>query len=173
MRTSTPAIRPAASPLPDIVGLGGTIAGLVGGLAMAIVGAIISLTIGGDIWLESKQIAAAVYGPAALASSGFDAGPVLIGTLLHFVVSAAFGALFGIVMRRVLHLTSDFGTMVLAGLIYGMLLWLLAFFVILPLLNPTLLETYAPSFIIQHIVYGVVTGLAYTWLRPLPYNEFA
>lgn len=171
MRTSTPAIRPAASSLPDIVGLGGAIAGLAGGLAMAIVGAIISLTIGGDIWLESKQIAAAVYGPA-LAAPGFDAGPVLVGTLLHFAASAAFGAIFGIVMRRVLRLTSDFGTMVLAGLIYGMLLWLLAFFVVLPLFNPTLLETYAPSFIIQHIVYGMVTGLVYTWLRPLPYNEF-
>ncbi len=114
-----------------------------------------------------------MYGPAALALPGFHAGPVLVGTLLHFVAAAAFGAIFGIVMRRMLHLTSDFGTMVLAGLIYGMLLWLLAFFVILPLLNPTLLETYAPSFIIQHIVYGMVTGLAYTWLRPLPYNEFA
>ena len=74
--------------------------------------------------------------------------------------------------RRVLRLTSDFGTPVVAGLIYGMLVWLIEYFLILPVLDPILLETYAPSFIIQHIVYGMVTGLLYMWLRPKPYDEF-
>jgi uncharacterized YccA/Bax inhibitor family protein len=158
------------SPLPDVIGLGGTIDGLIGGLAMAVVAAIISVMQGGDIWLESKQIATIVYGPAALAQEGFNFGPVLVGTLLHFAVSAALGAIFGIVTRRLLRLTSDFGTYVLAGLIYGMLVWLLAFFVVLPLFNPALLESYAPSFIVQHLVYGAVTGLVYTVLRPEPYS---
>jgi len=170
MRTSTPALRPVVSPLPDVIGLGGTIAGLIGGLAMAVVAAIISFMQGGDIWLESKQIATVVYGRAALAQVGFNPGPVLVGTLLHFATSAALGAIFGIVTRRLLQLTSDFGTYVLAGLIYGMLVWLLAFFVVLPLFNRALLDSYAPSFIVQHLVYGAVTGLVYTVLRPEPYS---
>ena len=58
MSTSTRAALPGTSPLPDIIGLGGAIAGLIGGLAMALVAAIISAWLGGDIWLESKQIAA-------------------------------------------------------------------------------------------------------------------
>jgi hypothetical protein len=33
-----------------------------------------------------------------------------------------------------------------------------------------LLNSYAPSFIIQYIVYGIVTGLLCAWLRPAPYN---
>src|SRR5215813_8470395 len=110
MSTTSPTIRPAVSPLPDIIGLGGAVAGLGGGVAMAIVGAIISASLGGDIWLEAKQIAAVVYGPSAVAQPGFVAGPVLVGTLLHLIVSAAFGALFGIVTRRVIGLTSEFGT---------------------------------------------------------------
>jgi len=169
---STTDIRRVASPLPDVVGLGGAIAGLGGGLAMAIIAAIISLSLGHDIWLESKQIAAVVYGQAAVAQPGFIAGPVIVGTALHFVMSALLGAIFGIVTRRVLRLTSDFGTPVVAGLIYGMLVWLIEYFLILPALDPILLETYAPSFIIQHIVYGMVTGLLYMWLRPKPYDEF-
>jgi hypothetical protein len=69
----------------------------------------------------------------------------------------------------VLRLTSDFGTPLLTGLIYGMLVWMAAYFVILPVFDPLLLESYAPAFIIQHLVFGLVTGLVYTWLRPYPY----
>ncbi|HEU5100984.1 MAG TPA: DUF6789 family protein [Roseiflexaceae bacterium] len=168
---STFKTRPAVSPLPDVMGLGGALAGLAGGLAMAIVAAIISASMGQDIWHESKRIAAIVYGPAALAAPGFDLGPVLVGSLIHLLVSAVLGAIFGIVTRRWLGLTSDFGTPVLAGLIYGMMIWLVAYFIVLPVLNPALLEVYAPAFIIQHVVYGIVTGLVYMWLRPQPYES--
>ena len=171
MSTTSPTVRSAVSPLPDIVGLGGAIAGLGGGLAMAVVGAIISASLDGDIWLEAKQIATVFYGPSVATVPGFAAGPIIVGTLLHMIVSAVLGALFGIVTRRVLHLTSDFGTPLMAGLIYGMLIWLVGYLVVLPLVNPLLRNsTYAPAFIIQHLVYGAVTGLIYTWLRPQPYN---
>jgi len=171
MSTTSPTVRPAVSPLPDIVGLGGAIAGLGGGLAMAITGAIISASLDGDIWLEAKQIATVVYGPSVATLPGFAAGPVIVGTLLHLIVSAVLGAIFGIVTRRVLHLTSDFGTPLMAGLIYGLLIWLVGYLVVLPLVNPLLRDnSYAPAFIIQHLVYGAVTGLLYTWLRPQPYS---
>jgi len=170
MSTSSHAALPGTSPLPDIIGLGGAIAGLIGGVAMAVVGAIISVWLGGDIWLESKQIAAFVYGAAATAQPGFVAGPVLVGTLLHMIVSALLGALFGILIRRVLRLTSEFGLPLLAGLIYGLLIWMVAYFLVLPSLDAPLLMTYAPAFIVQHLVYGAVTGLAYIWLRPQPYD---
>src|SRR5438128_1289532 len=97
MNTQTRLSRPAISPLPDIVGLGGALAGLGGGVAMAIVAAMISASIGQDIWHESKRIAVTVYGQAAIVEPGLVLGPVLIGTLLHLAVSAALGALFGIV----------------------------------------------------------------------------
>jgi hypothetical protein len=103
------------SPLPDVVGLGGALAGLAGGLAMAIVAAVISASIGQDIWRQPKLIAAMFYGPAA-AQDGFVAAPVLAGSLVHMAVSALLGAIFGIVTRRVLHLTSDFWTPLLTGL---------------------------------------------------------
>jgi hypothetical protein len=161
----------STSPLPDIIGLGGAVSGLAGGLAMAVVAALISLSIDGNIWLESKQIAAVVFGPAVTETPDFVAGPVIVGSLIHILVSVILGALYGILSRRVFKLPSDFGTPVLTGLIYGMVVWMIAYFVALPLMNPTLLETYAPAFIIQNIVYGVATGLVYTVLRPHPYTE--
>jgi hypothetical protein len=171
MSSSAPTTRAAVSPLPDIIGLGGAIAGLIGGLAMALVAALISLVQGQDIWLEAKEIAIVLLGPQAATQPGFAALPVLIGTMIHLIISMLLGALFGIVTRRVFHLTSDFGTPLLAGLVYGMLIWLVTYFFVLPTINPQLHDSmYAPGFIIQHIVYGIVTGLCYTWLRPSPYD---
>ena len=96
---------------------------------------------------------------------------MLLGTLIHLVVAAALGAVFGIVTRRWLHLTSDFWAPVLAGLLYGLIIWLVAFYVVLPILDPLLLEMYTPAFIIQHLAYGLATGLLYMWLRPEPYGS--
>ncbi len=160
---------PAASPLPNIVGLGGAIAGLGGGLAMMIIGAFVSLSLGDDVWLEAKQIATVVYGSAATAQPGFVAGPVIVGTLIHVLVSAVLGAIYGIITRRILHLPSDMGVPVLTGLIYGLLIWMVAYFVVVPHFAPALLMLYAPSFIIQHVGYGIVTGVLYAYLRPDPY----
>jgi len=160
-----PLARSVAGGLPNIPGLGGAIAGLGGGLAMIVAAALVSAGMGHDVWREPREIAMTFFGAAA--QSGWV--PIAVGTIVHFIVAALFGAIFGIVSRRLLHLPSDYGAQVLSGLIYGMLLWMLAYFVVLPIVNPALLDTYAPSFIIQHLVYGVVTGLIYSELRPAPY----
>lgn len=168
MNSTAPVVQPQTARLPNIVGLGGALAGLGGGLAMAIVGMLFALALGQDAWLEPRQIGAVIWGAAAVAHIGFEAAPVLAGTVIHFFTSAAVGAIFGIVTRRWLRLPSDFGAPVLAGLVYGLLVWLVAYFVALPVVDPWLLDSYAPAFIIQHIVYGAVTGLLYAWLRPAP-----
>ena len=169
--STTPRAMRQVSPLPDVIGLGGALAGLGGGVAMAIVAALLSAAMGHDIWRQPKLIAAMLYGPSVAQEAGFVAGPVLLGTLIHLVVAAALGAVFGIVTRRWLHLTSDFWAPVLAGLLYGLIIWLVAFYVVLPILDPLLLEMYTPAFIIQHLAYGLVTGLLYMWLRPEPYGS--
>jgi hypothetical protein len=63
------------------------------------------------------------------------------------------------------------GMPVLLGMIYGLLIWLMAYYIVLPVVNPALLSTYTPSFIIQNIIFGVVTGLFYASIRPDPYHE--
>ena len=156
------------SGLPDVMGLGGAIAGLVAGLAMIIVSVVTALIIGGSIWIEVKAIAAPFFGPTVM-RPGFEAAPVLVGTFFHFAMAALLGAIYSITTRRILKLPSDVGVPVLAGLIYGFFIWAMAYFIILPLINPFLRGTYAPAFIMQHLVYGVVLGLVYAMLRPNPY----
>lgn len=163
---SMPPLQASRQLLPDVLGLGGAIAGLGAGIAMALVGLLIALATGTDIWLTPKLIAATLLGPAAAAQPGFAAVPVLLGTLMHLGVAVVLGAVFGVFTRRVFGLPSGFGIPMVSGMIYGLGIWLIAYFIVLPLANPTLLSIYAPGFIIQNLVYGTVLGLLYGMLRP-------
>ena len=82
---------------------------------------------GYDIWVPLKAIAGFVLGPSAMAQVGFMAGPVLLGLLIHLAVAALLGAVFGLVTRNVLRLPSDYGVPAVVGLVFGLLLWLVAF----------------------------------------------
>jgi hypothetical protein len=161
-------IQRRAVSLPDMLGLGGALAGLAGGVAMWSGAALLAGSYGYDIWFQSKAIASLVLGSSAIAQAGFAAGPVLVGLLIHLAVSVLLGALFGIVTRRIFRLPTDFGVPAVTGLVFGLLTWLAAY-VILPALGPQLMAVYAPAFIIQHIVYGTITGLVFGLLRPHPY----
>jgi hypothetical protein len=161
---------PRSALLPNVLGLNGAIAGLGGGVAMAVVAALLTRAIDQDIWLQPKVIASLVLG-ASVAEPGFDAAAVAVGTLIHLIVAAALGVIFEVAMRRMLRLPSDLGVPMLTGLVYGLMTWMVAYFVAIPALSPRLLTVYAPAFIIQHIVYGVVLSLIYAWLRPQPYTS--
>jgi hypothetical protein len=158
----------AISLVPDKLGLGGALAGLVGGAAMSSVAALLAAAYGYDGWFQLKVIASLALGPAAVEQPGFAAIPVLAGLAIHLVVATLLGTLFAIVTRRMLRLPSDFGMPAMTGLVFGLILWLAAYLVV-PALAPQLMGIYAPAFIIQHIVYGTVTGLVYSVLRPQPY----
>ncbi|HSH83144.1 MAG TPA: hypothetical protein VLA19_31810 [Herpetosiphonaceae bacterium] len=99
--------RPGAYQLPDGIGLGGAVAGLGGGLALAMTGAVAATVSGYESSLSFTGIAGIVFGPGVLTQSGFIAVPVLLGALIHFLMAGLFGALFGIVLQRALRLTTQ------------------------------------------------------------------
>jgi hypothetical protein len=152
-----------------VIGLAGALAGLGGGLASALIGALLTHALDQDVWLQLQVIASLILGPAVVAESGFMAGPIVVGALIHLMMAALLGVLFEVLMRRIVRLRSAFGMPELAGLAYGLLIWLVAYFAVIPVVSPLLLQIYAPALIIQHLVYGAVTGLIYSMLRPQPY----
>jgi len=93
---------------------------------------------------------------------------VLLGLLIQLVVAALLRALFESVTRRVFRLPSDYGMPALTGLVFGLLIWLAAYFAV-PALIPQLMVVATPAFIILYIVYGTITGLVHGVLRPQPY----
>lgn len=80
------------------------------------------------------------------------------------------GVVFAVLVRQVFKLTSDFGTFVLVGLLYGLLIWFVSFIAIIPLVNPKILETPWPNLGIGYPAFGVATGLLLTILHPVAYR---
>jgi uncharacterized membrane protein YagU involved in acid resistance len=79
----------------------------------------------------------------------------LQGALLHLAVSAIYGLLFGIVWRFLGRRFSAWGT----ALLYGLVIYLLARFVLLPESGSPLLDIPPLHFALAHLVYGLVLGL--------------
>lgn len=148
----------------DIWAAGG--AGLVGGAVMGALAMAIGASYGGDIdlWTPVKQVAGAFYGPG-VAMRGFEAGPVILGTLVHFAVAAGLGVVFAILYRRILGLPFQLGLPILMGAIYGLAIWGVAH-IVLPTLNPVMAASEKPAFVLGHIAYGVTLGVAYARLHP-------
>lgn len=52
-----------------------------------------------------------------------------------------------------------------------MWLWVVNGLVLLPALHPVLGDVYSSSFMVQHMVYGAISGLIFLRLHPEPYHE--
>lgn len=143
----------------------GALAGLAGGAVMGVLAMITGALYGGDLdmWAPIKQVAAAAYGVTAMAP-GFALGPVIVGTLIHFIVAAIFGLLFALLYRRVMGLPFRLGLPFLVGGVYGLAVWGLAYLV-LPHVNPIMAGSEKPAFVLGHIAYGVMVGVVYAQLH--------
>lgn len=152
--------------LPDVIGLGGAIAGLLAGAVMVLLSPLLSYLNGISVWEPPRLIASTVLGSTVLNDTGFAAGPVLVGLLVHMLTSVALGVVFGVIVNRVLHLTTDFGLPIYMGLVYGLIIFFIAYFIILPIVNPALTEDYVAALIAQNVVFGMCLGIFYTLVRP-------
>ena len=77
---------------------------------------------------------------------------------LHLGVSAVYGGIFGILLRLLPTTIKRSPLKLLAGLAYGLLLYLLASKVLLPGTNSPLAEIHALTFASAHLVYGALLG---------------
>jgi hypothetical protein len=137
-------------------------AGLKGGLAGAVAMAVLACAYGvikaGSIWYPINLLAASVYEQSlkfgASQLYAFHADSFAIALVLHVVVSAAVGLLYGAMLpmfpRRPILLGGLIGPVLWSGLLYSML----------SLLNP-LLESRIDWlwFIASQVAFGVVAGL--------------
>jgi hypothetical protein len=135
----------------------GLIAGAVAGLCMTITMALWGAVTGNGIWYPVNLIAATVMtdlqtAPLAELQS-FMPVAVVVGTLIHFIISVALGLVFDLLLPTLP------GHPMVWALIIGPLLWIAAEFAILPILNDRISTAIAPqTFIVAHIIYSLVMG---------------
>jgi len=147
--------------------------GLVGGL------------IAGAIFALSQMLLAAATGATALTPWAFFAsillgqealtGPFtlatfIVGFVVHFVLSAVFGLIWGATAKSVSRgIRDDYGAHAVAAMVYGLVVWLVNFQVIARFVYPWFLELDALFQLVLHaIAFGLPLGLYLcARLRPL------
>ena len=133
----------------------GLFRGVLAGLGMGVYLALAGLAYG-----ESPLGVLGRFDPAA-------GGQPLVGLLAHLAVSAIYGALFGLLSLLFLRRSSLPGWTPLAlGGVYGLLLFAVAWFALLPGVDSPLLGIPPLHFGLGHLLYGLALG----WLvwRSMP-----
>jgi hypothetical protein len=144
--------------------------GLAGSIAMAALACAYGVLKAGSIWYPVNLLAAVVYteslklGPTQLYS--FHADSFAIALVLHVIVSALVGLLYGAVLPMFAH-----RPIVLGGLI-GPVLWSGLLYTMLGLLNPLLASHIDwPWFIASQVAFGIVAGVVVMRESPMPTRE--
>jgi hypothetical protein len=136
--------------------------GIVAGIVFA-VAQMLFAGITGEIGLMPlRMFASIVLGERAMMSTDL-AMTVFLGVLVHFVLSAGFGALYGLIEERVpIHHRRSWGSQAAFGMVFGIGLWLVNHQIIARILYPWFLMTpQGLQMMIHALFFGLPLGLMF------------
>jgi hypothetical protein len=153
---------------PSLVWLGkAAVAGVVAGMAMAMVAMVIAAIAGDGFWAPPRALTGTLFG-AEYAGSGFALGSVVVGMIVHMMLSAAFGVVYALLVGLATR-ALGVGPQVAAGMAWGLVLWAVNTFLIAPRLSGGELMTEAMpawTWLAVHLLFGAMLGLLYAaWRR--------
>jgi hypothetical protein len=138
-----------------ITGLLIMFAALVGGWGLATPMRLIAET---SLDLAVSLDAGSNYDPAVMGG----AAPVAAGILIHLLTATALGTVFPFLASG-----SPTEELALWGFVYGAMIWFLAQFLMLPLVNPVMWSVMPPLLLLAyHLVYGALLGVFPARRRP-------
>ena len=139
----------------------GVLAGLFAGGVMAALQTTISAWAGGRPGRLFETVGTTLLGTSgAGAAPGEGALRFFLGVAVHFVLSAIFGAIFGLVVANSSHgVRNRYSVQIPAGMVFGFVLYLINFQVIARLFAPEFLAMSAWAQLFGHVVaFGVPLG---------------
>lgn len=140
------------------------LAGIVAGLVFLVAELLlVPMLLGGSAWGPPRMIAAIVLGEEVLPPPAtFDGFIVLTAVAFHLVLSILYAVVFALVAR-----TWSLGMAVLAGTLFGLLLYALNFYGMTALF-PWFAEARNWVSIFAHALFGAVLGLVYKMRQRVP-----
>ncbi|MGI8916538.1 MAG: hypothetical protein ACR2JY_22660 [Chloroflexota bacterium] len=142
------------------LGLIGMIGGIIAGIVMWILMSIVTLVTGQGLWAFLKWVGDAISGDSW---QGFNAGDVFTGLVIHLIVSLILGALFGVI---VLPFVSTPRQLLSAGLVWGIVVWVLLGLLGVAVVNPTMSqEVPVVPWCIVNLLYGLILAVIASPLR--------
>jgi uncharacterized membrane protein YagU involved in acid resistance len=112
----------------------GALGGFVAGIVFAMFEMVMAAVLNGisAFWNPLRMIGAIVLGEEALAPSYQLATAAVAGLMVHMVLSVLFGVVFGLALAVLPSLARSAGTLIVMASLYGLLLWLVNFYVVAP-----------------------------------------
>ena len=131
--------------------IGGGIAGILASIVMAAAAMLYAAANGSGFLLPVRSIAATWYGANALVGG---VGVLIVGLVTHLVTGALGGVAFAVLPSSRKSATAA----LLSGLVWGVVVWAILSFAVMPWLNPTM---YAGTvgkepgwWFVLHLIYG-------------------
>lgn len=151
----------------------GTTIGIIGSLASFIFHIVGSLLINQDPLRFLRVYGTVFLGARALTTE--DLNFFMLVAIVHFSIGAIAGAVFHVLVNR--FVPERAGLQIGLGALYGLLMWVVNFYLILSWLQPRLVgEAYVlelmPAWVaaLTHVIYGVTLGLLQPLGRFVPYR---
>jgi uncharacterized membrane protein YagU involved in acid resistance len=139
----------------------GIIGGIIGGIAMMMVEMIIAALMGMDAFMPPRMIAGIVLGPSAMQPATPLMTALGVTMVVHLMLSIIYGLIFAWLVSRIAGVRSTAAVIVSASF-YGLLLWLINFYVIAPPAGWVWFPTMAnpvQQFIAHVFGFGTVLGI--------------
>lgn len=138
------------------------IAGFGAGGILMLLELAFSAAMGADPWRTPRLVAALVLGDAEL-QGGYSMGVVMAALFVHYLLGAVFGVALAALIAP-FQLDSSVGMVMLAGAVFGVVLYLFNFHVIASVLR-WFIELRGWTTLLGHVVFGMAAALIYWWLE--------
>ncbi len=178
-RIAASGVRPVASPWPPVgfyftfYIVAGAILGILGSLASFLFNVFGSILVGQDPYYFLRVYGTVFLGDAALKTD--DLNFFMLVAVVHFSVGALAGAIFNVWFNR--FGPHSAGRQILFGGLYGLLMWVVNFYLVLRWLEPALVgHAYVlqlmPAWVaaLTHVVFGLTLGVLQPLGRFVPYR---
>ena len=122
----------------------GVVAGLVGGSVFGV-----QMAVGGMLPMVAQMI---------------GSESVVVGFILHLIISAVIGATYGLIAPR---LPGGWLITIGAGIVFGVIWWILGALIIMPLVlgmsaMVLVIEDMQLMSLVGHVIFGIITATVYT-----------
>ena len=140
---------------------GGIVAGIIAGVVMAMFSMGYAGMMGMGFLTPLRLLAGPLYGVDALIGG---AGVLLVGLMVHMMVSAMYGVIFAALVGR----RTSGGAAAGWGLLYGAVVWAVMRYGVVPITDSTMndrIPVMAGAFFFEHLLFGIVLGITPALVR--------
>ncbi|MEK7217394.1 MAG: hypothetical protein AAB289_17590, partial [Chloroflexota bacterium] len=115
---------------------------------------------GNSLWAAPVYISAAILRDQQQVATPvpFQLAPVVLGLMGHMMNTFVLAALFGWIAPK---LSPSLGGPTGLGMLYGIAVFAVMWFLVVPLADPVMLRLNTVSFLAAHVMWGIALGLVY------------